>query len=63
MEARYAEPIGDEVQTPEEESLERLEDGRTHIPTSGSVGNSSELKQIILLEPTMTKMVERLAIR
>ena len=37
--------------------------GGTHIPTGGSVGNFSELKRIISLEPAMPKMVEMWAIR
>ena len=35
----------------------------THIPIGGSVGNSSEPKRIVSLEPTMPKMVERWAIQ
>ena len=37
--------------------------GGTHIPIGESMGNSSEPKQIISLEPVMPKMVERWAIR
>ena len=35
----------------------------THIPIGGSVGNSSEPKRVVSLEPIMTKMAERWAIR
>ena len=37
--------------------------GGTRIPIGGSAGNSSELKRVISLEPTMAKMVEKWAIR
>ena len=35
----------------------------THIPTGGSVGNSSEPKRVESLEPAMPKMVEKWVIR
>ena len=62
MEAEYTKLVGNEVQTPKEEGLEWHEDGRTHIPASRSVENSSEPKRIVWLEPAMPKMVERWAI-
>ena len=37
--------------------------GGTHILASGSVGNSSEPKRIVSLEPVMPKMAERWAIQ
>ena len=63
MEVKHAEPVGDEVQASEEEGLGWLEDGGTHIPIGGSVGNSSEPKQIVSLEPAMAKVPKRWAIR
>ena len=63
MEAEYAEPVSDEVQTPKEEGLEWHKDRRNPHPNSGSMGNSNELKQIVSFEPAMPKMVERWAIR
>ena len=37
--------------------------GGTNIPTGGSVGNSSEPKRVMSLDPTMAKMAGRWAIR
>ena len=37
--------------------------GGTHIPTGGSVGNSSEPKRVVLLEPAKAKVAEKWAIR
>ena len=37
--------------------------GGTYIPIGGSVGNSSEPKRVISLEPSMMKMAERWAIQ
>jgi hypothetical protein len=36
--------------------------GGTHIPTGGTVGNSSELKRVIWLELAMAKVVDKWAI-
>ena len=53
-EVKHAEPVGDEVQTPEEEGLEWHEHGRNPHPNRWERGK---------LEPAMLKMVERWAIR
>ena len=62
-EAKYADPVGDEVQASEEEGLDGSKTGGTHIPIGGSAGNSSERKRIILPEPAMAKVAEKWAIR
>ena len=63
VEAKYAELVSDKVQTSKEEGLGGTKTRGAHIPASGSVGNSSEPKRIVSLEPAMPKMVERWAIR
>ena len=62
-EVKHAKLVGDEVQTPKEEGLGRLEGGWNPHPNSRSVGNSNEPKRVISLEPAMAKMAEKWAIR
>ena len=37
--------------------------GGTHVPTSGSAGNSNKPKRVVSLEPAMAKVAEKWAIR
>ena len=62
-EVKYAEPIGDEVQASKEEGLGRLEDGWSPHPNRWECGKLQQAEASLSLEPAMTKMVEKWAIR
>ena len=63
MEAEYAEPVSDEVQTPKEEGLGWLKGGWNPHPNRWDAGNLNEPKRVVSLEPGMAKMVEKWAIQ
>ena len=59
MEAKYAELVGDKVQTPEEEGLEWHEDGRNPHPSKWERGKlqRAEANRIARARHPMTKSV------
>ena len=60
---KHAELVGDESRLPKRKVWDGSKTGGTHIPTGGSVENSSKPKRVVSLEPAMPKMAERWAIR
>ena len=62
-EVKHVVPVGNEIQASKRKAWDSSKTGGIHIPVGGSVGNSSEPKRVVSLEPAMAKVAEKRAIR